>query len=83
MDLDLVAGEVAQVGDDGGLFGMDRDHRLAVLKILLLVLPLPGATRALGEAGGGGQEGVRPVGDAHDGAPLPAGSTGGGEVRSC
>lgn len=68
MDLNLVAGEVAQVGDDSGLLGVDGDHALGAFKgFLVLVL---GDARALGRAGGGGEEGVRSVGDAHHRASL-------------
>lgn len=64
VDLDLVAGEVAQVGDDGGLLGEHGDHSLAALKSLLVLVL--GAVRALGQAGRGGGERVCSVGDAHD-----------------
>ncbi|TNN58057.1 hypothetical protein EYF80_031729 [Liparis tanakae] len=53
VDLDLVAGEVAQGGDDRGLLGMDVDHDLCALKVLLVL----GDLCAVGRAGGGGEEG--------------------------
>lgn len=37
MDLDLVAGEVAQAGDNGGLLGMDGDHGLGAFKGFLIL----------------------------------------------
>lgn len=68
VDLDLVAGEVAQVGNDGGLLGVDRDHGLCALKgFLILVVRDTGAVRW---AGGSGEEGVCSVGDTHHRAPL-------------
>lgn len=69
VDFDLVAGEVAQAGDDRGLLVRDKDHRLGALKVLLVLVVRD--ARAPDEAGGGGEEGVRSVGDAHHGAPLP------------
>lgn len=76
MDLDLVAGEVAQIGDDGGLLGEHRHHRLGALEGLL-ILVVRGA-RAVWRAGGCGEEGLCSVGEAHHGAPL-SGSSGHGK----
>lgn len=39
VDLDLVAGEVAQVGDNGGLLGVDCDHSFCAFKGLLVLVP--------------------------------------------
>lgn len=68
MDLDLVAGEVSQVGDDGGLFGVDRDHGLGAFEGFLVLAV--GDVGALRRAGGGGVEQVRSVSDAHHAAAL-------------
>lgn len=68
MDLNLVAGEVAQVGDDSGLLGVDRDYSLCAFKgLLILVLWDACAVRW---ARGGGEEGVRSVSNAHHRASL-------------
>lgn len=68
VDLNLVASEVAQVGDDSGLFGVDRDHSLCAFKgLLILVLRDACAMRW---ARGGGEEGVCLVGDTHHRASL-------------
>lgn len=66
MDLDLVAGEVAQLGDDRGLLGVDRDHCLFVFEGLIAFWDI----RAVRGARCGGEERVCLVGHAHDGAPL-------------
>lgn len=66
MDLNLVAGEVAQVGDDSGLLGVDGDHSLCAFKGFLVL----GDACAVGRAGGGGEEGVCSVGNAHHRASL-------------
>lgn len=68
MDLDLVAGEVAQVGDDGGLLGVDGDHGLCAFEGLLVLIL--GDACAVGRARSCGEERVRSVGDAHHGAAL-------------
>lgn len=68
VDLNLVAGEVAQAGDDSGLLGVDGYHRLCAFKgFFVLIL---GDACAPGWAGGGGEEGVGSVGDSHHGASL-------------
>lgn len=72
VDLDLVAGEVAQVRDERGLLGQHRHHRLCAFEGLLAVV-----VRDTG-AGGGGEEGLRSVGDAQHGAPL-SGTSGQGQ----
>lgn len=69
VDFDLVAGEVAQAGDDRGLLVRDENHCLGTFKVLLILVIRD--TCAPGQGGGGGEEGVRSVGDAHQGAPLP------------
>lgn len=66
VDLDLVAGEVAQGGDDSGPLGMDVDHNLCAFKVFLVLWDFC----AVGRAGGGGEEGLGPVGNAHHRAPL-------------
>lgn len=76
VDLDLVAGKVAQVGDDRGLLGQHRHHRLGALEGLLALVVWN--TSAVRRAGGGGEEGKRSVGDAHHGAPL-SGTSGQGQ----
>lgn len=72
MDLDLVAGEVAQVGDDGGFLGMDSDHSLCAFKGLPVLIHWD--VCALRRAWGSGEKGVRSVGDAHHSASLPRAS---------
>lgn len=76
VDLDLVAGEVSQVGDDGGLLGVDSDHGLRAFEGFLVLI---GEAGAPGGAGGGGEEGERCVGDPHHRAPLPGASAGAGD----
>lgn len=66
VDLDLVAGEVAQLGDDRGLLGVNHDHRLFAFEGLLTFW----AVRAVRGAQCGGERSVCLVGHAHDGAPL-------------
>lgn len=67
VDLDLVAGEVAELGDDRGLLGVHRDHGLLALEGLVTL----GDRRAVRRgAQCGGEERVCMVGHAHDGAPL-------------
>lgn len=68
VDLDLVAGEVTQVGDDGGLLGVDRDHGLCALEGFLILVVRD--TCAVRWAGSSGEEGVCSVGDTHHRAPL-------------
>lgn len=72
MDLDLVAGEVAQVGDDGGFLGVDSDHSLCAFKGLPVLVHWD--VCALRRARGSGEEGVRSVGDEHHRASLPRAS---------
>lgn len=72
MDLDLVAGEVAQVGDDGGFLGVDSDHSLCAFKGLPVLVHWD--VCALRRAWGSGEEVVRSVGDAHHSASLPRAS---------
>lgn len=67
VDLDLIAREVSQVGNDGGFLCVDDDHGLGVFLTLILIV---GDGRGPWWAGGGGEEGQRPVGDAHYSAPL-------------
>lgn len=81
LDLDLVAGEVAQVGNDSGLLGVDGDHGLGAFQGFLV--PVVGDARAPGWAGGGGEEGKRSVGDTHHGAPLSQASRRGKESLKC
>lgn len=76
MDLDLVAGEVAEVRDERGLLGQHRHHRLCAFEGLLAVVVRD--TGAVRRAGGGGEEGLRSVGDAQHGAPL-SGTSGQGQ----
>lgn len=71
MDLDLVAGEVAQVGDDCGLLGVDEDHLFAFYVFPVVTIR---DARAPEQTGGCGKEGVCSVGDAHHRAPLPGAS---------
>lgn len=68
VDLNLVAGEVAQVGDDSGLLGVDCDHNLCAFKGLLIVILWDAC--AMRWARGGGEEGVCLVGDTHHRASL-------------
>lgn len=68
MDLNLVAGEMAQVGDDSGLFGVDSDHTLGAFKCFLVLILWDVCAHRW--AWGGGVEGVRSVGDAHHRASL-------------
>lgn len=81
VDLDLVAGEVAQTGNDSGLLGMHSDHSLSAFKGLL-VLTLRDVC-APGGAGGGGEERVRSVGDAHHRTSLSCASIQGREGLKC
>lgn len=68
MDLNLIAGEVAQVGNDGGLLGVDSDHSLRAFKgLLILVLWDACAVRW---ARCGREEGVCSVRNAHHRASL-------------
>lgn len=67
VNLDLVAGEVAQIGDDSGLLRGHSDHCLGAFKGLLILVRDVCAHR---RARGGCEESVRPVGDAHHGASL-------------
>lgn len=76
VDLDLVASEVAQVGDDCGLLGEYRHHRLGALEGLLVLVV--GHACAVWRAGGCGEEGLWLIGDAYHGAPQ-SGSSGQGE----
>lgn len=61
VDFDLVAGEVAQVGDDRGLLGWYGDHRLGALEGFLIF----GDDGARQPAGSSGGERARLVGHAH------------------
>ena len=68
VDLDLVAGEVAQVGDDGILLSVDSDNSLGAFKgFLILAVRDP---RTPGRAGGRREEVLCPVGNSHHRAPL-------------
>lgn len=67
VDLDLVAGEVAEAGDDRGFLGVNHDHRLFALKGLITF----GVVRAVWGAQCSGEEGPRLVGHAGNGASLP------------
>lgn len=67
VDLDLVAGEVAEAGDDSGFLGVNHDHRLFALKGLITF----GVIRAVWGAERSGEEGPRLVGHVRNGAPLP------------
>lgn len=66
--LNLVAGEVAQVGDDGGLLGvgLDVDRDPCDFKGVLVLRHACAVRRAWG----GGEEGECPVGNAHRRAAL-------------
>lgn len=75
VDLDLVAGEVAQVGDDGGLLGVHRHLDLGALEAVQVLVV--GHLRAPQRAGRRGEEGLRTV-ERHR-APLP-GEAGGAET---
>lgn len=66
VDLDLVAGEVAQLGDDRGLLGVNHDHRLFVFEGLITFWDI----RAVRGTQCSGEGSVCLVGYAHDGAPL-------------
>lgn len=81
MDLNLVAGEVPQVGDDSGLFGVDRYHCLGAFEGFLVLFVRD--VGALGRAGGGGVERVRSVGDAHHGTSLSWASRRGRTCSKC
>lgn len=70
MNFDLVACEVAQVGDDGGLLGVDGDDRLCAFQRF----PVLGGACAVGRAGGGGEEGEGSVGDANRRPPMSGAS---------
>lgn len=67
MDLDLVAGEVAQIGDNSGLLGVHGDNSLGAFKSLFVLIR---DVCAPGRAGGRGEERVGSVGDAHHRASL-------------
>lgn len=68
VDLDLVAGEVAQVGDDRWLLGEDSDHRLSALKGFLALLVWD--VCALWWTGGRGLDKQCSVGDPHHSTSL-------------
>lgn len=67
VDLDLVAGEVAEARDNRGFLGVNHDHRLFALKGLITFWVI----RALWGAERSGEQGPRLVGHACNGAPLP------------
>lgn len=67
VDLDLVAGEVAEARDNRGFLGVNHDHRLFALKGLITFWVI----RALWGAERSGEQGPRLVGHARNGAPLP------------
>lgn len=63
MDFNLVAGEVAQPGDDSGLLGLNHDNCLCAFKRLLILIVRDAC--AMRWAWCSGEEGVCSVGYAH------------------